>query len=154
MRTIICVSLFALTVACQRGERITSYPPTASPLATGVESDAGGWKITREARESVGLFEVSDGLCEACFLSYRAKLKTEKAGGGVYLEMWVSVPGKGEFFSKGAEKSVTGTTEWAAAEIPFRLEKGQKPDRVRLNVMLEGGGTVWIRDVELWKVSF
>ena len=42
-----------------------------------------------------------------------------------------------------------GTTGWSSHEVPFYLKAGQRPDLVKLNVAFEGGGTVWIRDVEL-----
>jgi uncharacterized protein (TIGR03067 family) len=46
---------------------------------------------------------------------------------------------------------VSGTTEWSTYEIPFRLEKGERPERVKLNVAIEGKGTVWIKDITLNK---
>jgi hypothetical protein len=42
----------------------------------------------------------------------------------------------------------TGTCDWASYETPFVLAKGQRPDRIRLNLVIEGKGTVWIKDVE------
>ena len=41
------------------------------------------------------------------------------------------------------------TNGWAEYEIPFLLEKGQEPDLVKLNLTVEGTGTVWIKDIEL-----
>jgi hypothetical protein len=34
---------------------------------------------------------------------------------------------------------------------PFYLKEGQKPDLIKLNVVVEGLGTVWPRNVELLK---
>ena len=58
-------------------------------------------------------------------------------------------PGKGEFFSRGLQSPLTGTTEWTAAETPFFLKKGEKPDLIRIGVVVEGTGRVGIRDVEV-----
>ena len=60
-------------------------------------------------------------------------------------------PGKGEFFSRGLAQPLQGTSGWATYEIPFFLnEPGVTADLVKLNVAFEGGGgTVWLRDVEL-----
>jgi len=35
------------------------------------------------------------------------------------------------------------------AVTPFFLEAGQKPDLIRLNLVVQGGGRVWIDDVHL-----
>jgi len=61
------------------------------------------------------------------------------------------VPGKGEFFSRGLAQPLQGTSGWATYEIPFFVnEPGVAVDLVKLNVAFEGGGgTVWIKDVEL-----
>lgn len=56
-----------------------------------------------------------------------------------------------EFFSKGLNQAITGTTEWASFEIPFYLKKGQRPDLVKLNLVIEGRGRVSMKDVELLK---
>ena len=44
-----------------------------------------------------------------------------------------------------------GTTGWASYETPFYLIRGQRPDLIKLNLVVEGPGTVWIRDVELFR---
>jgi hypothetical protein len=36
-------------------------------------------------------------------------------------------------------------------ETPFFLKRGEKPDNVKLNVVINGTGTVWIDDVKLLK---
>ena len=82
-------------------------------------------------------------------LTYRMQMRTENLKGGAYLEMWCQLPGQGEFFSKGLHHKVEGTTDWASYEVPFYLKKGQIPDLIKLNVVLEGSGTVWFRNVEL-----
>jgi len=97
----------------------------------------------------VPLFEVSEPGVEQCMLTYRAELRTADVQGGAYLETWCRLPDRGEFFSKGLHHKPKGTTGWSSHQVPFRLEKGQSPDLIRLNLALEGPGTVWIRSVEL-----
>jgi hypothetical protein len=46
---------------------------------------------------------------------------------------------------------LSGTVDWTTQEIPFFLQQGQNPDTVKLNVVVEGEGTVWIDDVVLSK---
>ena len=95
--------------------------------------------------------EVENPAVEQCLLTYRAELKTEGLKGRAFLEMWCRLPGQGEFFSKGHQQAVSGTTNWGRYEIPFYLKGGQKPDLIKLNLAVEGTGTVWLRDVELLK---
>ena len=63
--------------------------------------------------------------------------------------MWVRLPGAGEFFSRGLDRSLTGTMSWMEVATPFLLQQGQKPDLIRLNLVVKGKGRVWIDDVRL-----
>lgn len=113
-------------------------------------SDGNG-SVRIESREitSFRLFEVDDIDVENARLVYRARLRTENVQGKVYLEMWCAFPGMGEFFSRALHAPLTGTTDWTTQETPFFLKEGQNPDRVLLNLVVEGAGTVWIDDVVL-----
>jgi hypothetical protein len=97
------------------------------------------------------LFEVENPRVEQCIMTYRAQLKTENLTEPAYLEMWCRFPGKGEFFSRGLAHAVTGSNDWASYETPFFLKKGEKPDLIKLNLVLKGAGKVWVKDVELLK---
>ena len=90
---------------------------------------------------TVRLYELGDMDIEHARLIYQAKLRTEDVKGKVYLEMWCSFPGRGEFFSRGLATALTGTTEWTSQETLFLLKKGENPDNVKLNVVVEGTGT-------------
>lgn len=124
---------------------------TAEPTITqgGVRIDDDGWRIDSSGAQTVRLFDVKDPGVEQCLLAYRAEIKTDGLEGRAYLEMWCCLPGRGEFFSKGFHNAVSGTTAWSRYEIPFFLKKGQRPDLIKLNVMTEGAGVLWIRNVEL-----
>ena len=124
----------------------------------GVEFDAlttsdgtGSLKISAAKPMRVRLYEVVGISAEDARLVYRAKLRTDGVQGQVYLEMWCRFPGKGEFFSRALNAPLTGSTEWTSQETPFFLEKGQNPDRVALNIVIDGRGTVWVDDVALVK---
>jgi hypothetical protein len=43
----------------------------------------------------------------------------------------------------------TKTTDWQALQAPFVFEKEQNPDKVTLNLVINGSGTVWIDDILL-----
>jgi hypothetical protein len=131
-------------------QQLRSFGPADQPISEdGLTSDAGGWRAEVGQTRTIRLFEISDPGVEQCMLTYRAQLRGANVQERAYLEMWCRLPGGGEFFSKGFHDTVTGTTDWAGYEIPFRLRKGQRPDLLKLNITVEGGGTVWIKDVEL-----
>ena len=110
-----------------------------------------GWVVDSKEAQTVRLFEVQDPHVEQCLISYKAMLKTEGLAGRAFLEMWCRLPERGEFFSKGLDQAVHGTTDWASYQIPFYLKKGQRPDLIKLNLVIEGTGRVWIKDVQLLK---
>ena len=65
--------------------------------------------------------------------------------------MWCCFPGKGEFFSKGLLQPLAGTVDWVTLEAPFLLKESEKPDNIKLNLVIDGRGTVWIDDIRLIK---
>lgn len=115
-----------------------------------VSSDgAGSLKIVAEQPAVVRLFETGDIDIEDARLLYKARLKTEQVRGMVYLEMWCHFPGMGESFSRGLQSPLSGTTGWVTEEISFFLKKGENPDNVKLNLVIDGTGTVWIDAIEI-----
>jgi serine/threonine protein kinase/Flp pilus assembly protein TadD len=115
----------------------------------GVSVDGDAWRIETKADRTVRLFEAPQHGVGHCRILYRAKLKTEKLDGRAYLEMWCRAPIGEEAFSRGLNCTVGGTTDWATYEIPFVFRKGESTDLVKLNLVIAGKGTVWIKDVEL-----
>ncbi len=126
--------------------------------STGVEADPrvssdgnGSIKLTVSTPETVvfNLYEVTGLDVEEARLIYRAKVRTQGIQGKAYLEMWVEVPGLGQFFSRGLDQPLRGTSDWVTLETPFLLEKGQRADLAKLNLVIDGPGTAWIDEIEL-----
>lgn len=111
----------------------------------------GSLRVRVEEPTVVRLFETGDLDVEDARVLYRAKIRTEGVDGKVYLELWSHFPGKGEYFSRGLESALSGTTDWTTQEIPFFLKKGENPDNIKLNLVIDGKGTVWIDDIHLTK---
>jgi hypothetical protein len=109
----------------------------------------GSLRIAATEPTTIRLFETGDIDVENARLIYQARVRTENAEGPVYLEMWCHFPGKGEFFSRGLANPLTGTTSWTTQQITFRLKKGENPDNVKLNIVVDGKGTVWVDDIWL-----
>jgi len=117
-----------------------------------VSSDGNGsLKIIATEPTVVRLFELGGIDIENARLIYQAKVRTEGVEGQVFLEMWCHFPGKGEFFSRGLQTPLTGTTNWTTEETPFFLKKGENPDNVKLNLVIHGKGTAWIDDIRVLK---
>ncbi|MBI5635217.1 MAG: hypothetical protein HZA15_17260 [Nitrospirae bacterium] len=119
-----------------------------------ITSDGNGsLRITVNEPTTLRLYETGDVDIENARLTYQAKVRTEGIEGKVYLEMWCQFTGKGEFFSRDLSSPLSGTTDWSTEETPFFLKKGENPDNVKLNLVIEGKGTVWIDDIYLFKGS-
>lgn len=122
-------------------------------LDSGVSADGGGsLKIETSDPITVPIFEIADLNIENARILYQAKVKVENVIGQVYLEMLCHFPDGGEYFSRGQATLLSGTTDWTSQETPFLLQQGQKPDIIKLNLVFNGHGTVWIDDMKLMKV--
>lgn len=121
-------------------------------IDTEITSDANGsLRITTDQPTTIRLYETGDVDVENARLTYQAKVRTEGVEGKVYLEMWCQFTGKGEFFSRDLNTPLSGSIDWSTEETPFFLQKGENPDNVKLNLVIEGKGTVWIDDIHLYK---
>jgi hypothetical protein len=82
-------------------------------------------------------------------LVYSARVKSDMEGAGTaFLELWAHVGG-GQYFSRGMNDAVSQKSDWKTIRTPFLFQKGQKPDKVTLNLVINGKGTVWIDDIVL-----
>ena len=133
----------------QTMKTFTTADPAISKDLVVTEDKA--WLADCKKAQTIHLFEVENPGVEQCMVTYRAKLKTENLTEQAYLEMWCRFPGKGEFFSRGLAHTVTGSNDWASYETHFLLKKGEKPDLIKLNLVVKGAGKVWVKEVELLK---
>ena len=106
-------------------------------------------KITTAWPTIVCLGQVTGLNVEDAKLLFEAKVKTELQG-DAFLEMWVQVGG-GQYFSKGMNDPARDSSDWTTIQTPFMFQKGQKPDKVTLNIVINGKGTVWVDDIVLSK---
>jgi hypothetical protein len=126
----------------------SATPRIEADAAVKVEG-ASSIRITARWPTTVHLAEVTGLDVDNARLVYTAKVKTDLEG-AAYLEMWAHIGG-GEYFSRGMNDSVSGNSDWKAIQTPFAFRKGQKPDKVTLNLVIEGTGTVWVDDIVLAK---
>lgn len=118
-----------------------------------ISSDGhGSLRITTTGPKTVHLFEVRDVDVENTRLIYRARIRTGNLNGQVYLEIRCQFPGKKEeLFSRRRLAQMAGTKDWTKQEVVFFLGKESKPDNIKLNLVINGTGTVWIDDIQLLK---
>ena len=128
----------------------------ASSIGTTIQTDSNvktegksSIRITTIHPTTVCLGEVTGLDVENAMLLYKAKVKSD-LDGGAFLEMWVNVGG-GQYFSRGMNDPIKGKSDWKSIQTPFMFQKGQKPDKVTLNLVINGKGIVWIDDVVLSK---
>jgi hypothetical protein len=95
------------------------------------------------------LFETGDLDIEDAKIIYSADIKTELSEGSALLEMWCSFGSEGEYFSRGINAKVSGFSGWQRPEIYFFLKKGENPVNIKLNILIEGKGKVWIDNIKL-----
>ena len=117
-----------------------------------ISSDgAGSLRIEVVDSTTVALLTVAPIDAEDCRLIYRADLRAENFQGQAYLEMWCDFDEQGSYFSRGLQNPITGDIEWTSVETYFFLKAGENPDRVRLGLVVDGAGTIWIDNVQLLK---
>jgi len=111
----------------------------------------GSIRVTVNGPSTIRIAQLGDIDLEDALLVYQASLRTEDLDGETYLEMYCGFEGRGEYFSRGLDHALSGTTDWRTVSTVFKLETGQNPDTVKLNLHVNGTGTVWIDDIRLLK---
>lgn len=129
-------------------------PGTDKPIATdAVKADGDEWVISVDEAQSVRLFEFPVKDFNAGRIEYIAQAKAEGVFGAAYLEMWVRLPGKGEFFSKAMDTPLKGESGWSTYSAPFFFQEGQIPESIRLQLTFVDKGTVRMRNVRVTQTA-
>ena len=128
----------------------------AAAIGTTIRTDTrikvegkGSVRITTRHPTVVCLGEVTGPDIEGATLVYRAQVKSALEG-ATFLEMWAHIGG-GQYFSRGMNSLVEGQADWTVIQTPFIFQEGQRPDKVTLNIVINGKGTVWVDDIVLAK---
>lgn len=151
-------SLFSAPEPVGAPESIANFTPSDEVLTKDIVTiDDDAWVVgvngDQTQEQSIRLFEFAAPDAEQCLITYRAQVRADRLQGQAFLEMWCRFPGRGEFFSKGLNAPVSGTTGWVSSEVSFILKAGQRPDLIRLNIAVQGPGRVKLKDVEVLKTA-
>jgi hypothetical protein len=158
MKTILTIIVILLSMGTQSQAKdlMKLGLDNASSLGLKIQTDSqvkvegtGSIKISTLWPTSVCLGEFTGLDIENAKLVYTAKVKSNLKG-TVFLEMWVHLGG-GQYFSRGMNSAVIDKSDWRLIHTPFIFQRGQKPDKVTLNIIINGKGTVWVDDVMLSK---
>ncbi len=121
-----------------------------------ISSDGNGsLLINTKEPITVELLEVDDKDFGNQRLTYKAQMRsenlqaTEEMRGISYLELIAKFPDGQKLISRGPRVPLSGTTEWRPVETILYLDKGNSPERVKLNLIVEGEGKVWVDSVIL-----
>ena len=152
----IFLALILATVPVKAEELIKLGLDDTSSISPKIQSDTvvkvegkSSLRITTTWPTTVYLGEVIMPNIEGAKLIYSAMVKSN-LDGNAYLEMWAHVKGQ-QYFSKGLNDMVIGKSDWKTIQTPFMFQKGQKPEKVTLNLVINGMGTVWIDEIILSK---
>jgi len=120
-----------------------------------VSKDGNGCiRIDVDEAKFVRLYELDSINLEYARLKYKAEVKTENFAGETFLEMWCFFEGKGRFFSRGLNNTLSGTNDWTTIETVFLLKKGENPDKVELDLVINGtGGIIWVDSIRIEKAK-
>lgn len=128
----------------------------ASALGTVIVNDtvvkaegAAAVKVTTIWPVVINLGEIDVLGLEGGELIYQAQVRSRKLVGTAFLEMWIHYAESGPFFSRGLDHMVSKSTPWQTMETAFTLVPGHKPEKVTLNLAINGAGEVWIDDIRL-----
>lgn len=111
-------------------------------------------RIEVDEAKYVRLYEIDNIDLEYARLKYKAEIKTKNFAGHTFLEMWCFFEGKGRFFSRGLDSTLSGTNDWTTLETVFLLRKGENPDKVELDLVINGtGGTIWVDAIRIEKAK-
>jgi hypothetical protein len=88
----------------------------------------------------------------------RGQVRYADVAGQGYLEMWSYFADGSQYFSRtlateGPMAALTGTADWRAFELPFSLQGATGPERLEVNVVLPGSGTVEVGPLELVRLD-
>ncbi len=128
--------------------------------------------ISKDGRECIRVTNSESKASETVILSIEnpnagppayaivGQVRYEGVEGKGYLEMWNYFPGQKKFYSRtvnnrGPMKHLEGSSDWRRFVLPFRMakDKSARPEKLVVNVVLPGRGTVMIGQLRLVQYS-
>jgi hypothetical protein len=152
-----CVLFGAAEVAVAQ-EPVTSIDWASTPPRSG-EVVGGNARVTADpagGRFPLAKLDVPD--LGTVGYSIRGRVRYTDVAGPGYLEMWSYFADGGQYFSRtlgteGPMAALNGTSDWRSFELPFVLQGATGPERLAVNVVLPGAGSVEVSPLELVRLD-
>jgi hypothetical protein len=109
----------------------------------------GALYVKASEKRAVRLLELENPELEDVLITCTAQAKCIGIWGRAYLELFCSVPGEGDFTARDWDHAVHATQDWTPVRVEYRLEDGQRPDRLRLSLVINSAGSVWLDDIRI-----
>lgn len=78
-----------------------------------------------------------------------ARLKSVGMRGLAFPELWIHAAGRNEVQVRNPVAAVAKTKDWTPVRVEYRCERGERPDLLRVNLVLDGIGRAWIDDIRI-----
>jgi|GEM_PF-1239890 len=142
-------------------EGVTEFPITGvrdivSRSAVEMDSENGNaLLVNADKKTKVELFDIEGAGLGEKKLTYSARMRSEDlratkdTRGIAYLELTVVFPDGEELVARGPRVPLSGTTDWRPADTVLYVDKGGDPQKVNLDLVVDGAGKVWIEGVRL-----
>ena len=173
--TLLLLLLLATGAADARGAANSTSAPTTAPatprdlawqkLAPDVEigemavaGEAKPLAVAKVALDAQGgtvrVLEIDKPNVTAASWEIAGRVKYADVQGDAFLEMWSHFPDGSAYFTRTLDKSgpmgvLHGKSEWREFRLPFLSEPGKTPSKLVVNVVMPGGGTVWLGPAKL-----
>jgi len=116
------------------------------------ESADGGGSLRAESTRprTVHLYEVRNprGL-EGRLIVLTAQLKSVGIRGRAFPELWIHAAGRNEVQARNPAGVIVQTRNWTPVRIEYRCERGERPELLRVNLVIDGIGRAWIDDIHI-----
>lgn len=157
------IACFGMSVAVLAQERIADFkwsdlasPPTGSTIVTLDGRDALKIENTNDGPMQVTLLNIEHPKISRQMYEISGEIRYDNVKGDGFLEMWNIFPParrglpEGQYFSRtlgdsGDMGKISGTSDWRRFSLPFDSTGAPTgPSRLKINLVLQGRGTVYI----------
>lgn len=167
--SLVALTLFAFIIlgheSIAQGEKEFSFPISSTQeiiTTSGIEIDTeitadgnGSLLVNTIEPKTIELIELDEENLKNKRLTYKAQMRSEDlvASGDMrgiaYIELVARFPDGETLISRGPRVPIKGTTDWRPVDTVLYVDKGHTPESVKMNLIVEGKGKVWIDAVKL-----
>ena len=150
--------LLAIRTPAAAGEPVLEIDWTATPPASGSVVDGAAQVAAGAEGGTFPLISLVPPDLGTVGYAIKGQVRYMDVAGQGYLEMWSTLADGDRYFSRtlaadGAMAALTGSSDWRSFELPFFLQGATSPQRLEINVVLPGEGTVAVGKLSLVRLE-